>query len=111
MIRQFYDGYGEHFKYADGRDYVVKRQDNSSCDKKQSVCKMEDTTPSKICSQDKISSLFSSFDTDDIILVGILLFLLYDGVDDIILILILGAVLVMGFYDKKENDIKFDKKC
>ena len=111
MIRQFYDGYGEHFKYADGRDYVVKRQDNSSCDKKQPVCKKEDTIPSTMCNQDKISSLFSSFDTDDIILVGVLLFLLYDGVDDLILLLILGAVLVMGFYDKKGNDRIFDKKC
>lgn len=111
MIRQFYDGYGEHFKYADGREYVVKKQDNPPRDKKQSVCKKEDTMSVGTCNQDKISSLFSSFDTDDIILVGVLLFLLYDGVDDIILLLILGAVLVMGFYDKKENDRIFDKKC
>lgn len=97
MIRQFYDGYGEHFKCIDGSDFRYPPANNQVHKDEKVLCKTE-------CSKHGLTSLndiFSGFKADDIILLGLIAFLIYDGVDDYILLIILGIILVMGLGDKE----------
>lgn len=95
MIRQFYDGYGEHFKLSDGSEYRY----SPKCDKPQKtgeiLCEKEQCAKKPT----PFGNILSGVGADDLVLLGVVLFLLYDGVDDYILIIILGIIFVMGIGD------------
>lgn len=96
MIRQFYDGYGEHFKLSDGSDFSYP-VNKCPPKKKEEVCeKINDCTKKT----NPINDIFSNLNADDIVLIGVIIFLLYDGVDDYILLIILGIIFLMGIGEK-----------
>ena len=97
MIRQFYDGYGEHFKCSDGSDFKYPSKDVCVAKKEEVLCPNEPCTKKS----NPLNSILSDFEVDDLILIGLLIFLLYDGVDDYILLIILGIIFVMGLRDKE----------
>ena len=97
MIRQFYDGYGEHFKREDGSEFKYPSPVCIPKKEEEPLCKKSECTNKN----NPLSHILSGFKADDLILVGVLLFLIYDGTDDYILLIILGIILLMGFGDKE----------
>ena len=97
MIRQFYDGYGEHFKLSDGSEFRYPPHKCSSKEKEEILCRNE----THIKKSNGFSDILSGIKADDIVLIGVLLFLLYDGVDAYILLVILGIIFVMGLGEKE----------
>lgn len=97
MIRQFYDGYGEHFKLSDGSDFKYSSSKCPSEKKEEILCAESDC---KI-KTNPLGDILSGLKVDDLVLIGVLIFLIYDGVDDYILLIILGIIFVMGIGETK----------
>lgn len=97
MIRQFYDGYGEHFKLSDGSDFKYPSLQCPSEKKEEIICKKDECTKKS----NPLSDILSGFKADDLVLIGVLLFLIYDGADDYILLIILGIIFLMGIGEAK----------
>ena len=95
MYRRYYDGYGSARVKNDVGEIIVPKsniqntyeiQENSHCDKPNNQI--------EISSKGK-GFLGSSLDIDDLILIGVLLFLLYDSDDnDPVLLIIIGYLLL-----------------
>ncbi|MBR5504808.1 MAG: hypothetical protein IKV73_00670 [Clostridia bacterium] len=95
MYRRYYDGYGSARVKNDVGEIIVPKsnmqntyeiQENSHCD--------EPNNQIEISSKGK-GFLGSSLDIDDLILIGVLLFLLYDSDDnDPVLLIIIGYLLL-----------------
>jgi len=97
LIRQFYDGYGEHFKLSDGSDFKYPSPGSSGEKKEEVICQREEHTRKP----NALSDVFSGLKADDLVLIGVLIFLIYDGVEDYILLIILGIIFLMGIGETK----------
>ena len=95
MYRRYYDGYGSARAKNDGGEIIVPKTniqntyeiaENTHCDESNKVI--------EIASRGK-GFLGSSLDIDDLILIGVLLFLVYDCDDnDPVLLIIIGYLLL-----------------
>ena len=74
----------------------VIREAEKPCEKKEEIpekCEKETTDICETKNNNPLSNLFGSLEIDDIILIGIILILLYEGSNDILLLAVLGIIL------------------
>lgn len=98
MYRRYYDGYARVKPDKDEGEVIVPQNTkNTCCDNDTSVSITSDTINTALCPDNKKGGLFSgSFETDDLILIGLLIFLLTQSDNDDPTLLIIIAFIFLG---------------
>lgn len=84
-----------HYNRSNTAMPIIREASEKPCEKEKTEEKCE-KEPLDICEPPKsnpLSTLFGSLELDDIILIGIILILLYEGSNDILILAILGIIL------------------
>ena len=77
-----------HYNRSNTAMPVIKED---PCEKKEIKCEKEECCEEK--QNNPLSNIFGSLEIDDLILIGIILILLYEGTNDILIIALLGMIL------------------
>lgn len=79
-----------HYSRSNTAMPVIKEQ---PCEKKEQKCEKEVCECGDEKQNNPLSNIFGSIEIDDLILIGIILILLYEGTNDILIIALLGIIL------------------
>jgi len=79
-----------HYSRSNNAMPVIKE---APCEKKEIKCENEIKENCDEKSSNPLSNIFGSLEIDDLILIGIILILLYEGTNDILIIALLGIIL------------------
>ena len=77
-----------HYNRSNTAMPVIKE---APCEEKEIKCEKEECCDEK--QNNPLSNIFGSVEIDDLILIGIILILLYEGANDILIIALLGMIL------------------
>ncbi len=95
MYKRYYDGYGSARVKNDAGEIIVPKSNSQNTYEIQENSHFDETDNQIEISSKGKGFLGSSLDIDDLILIGVLLFLLYDSDDnDPVLLIIIGYLLL-----------------